>query len=359
MKKYLILCFSFITIVSYTQNNSEGLVHWLNFKEAQEKNKVAQRPFLIDFYTNWCGWCKVMMQTTYSNPNIANYINNYFYPIKFNAETKDTIEFNGKKYFSIDITNPKSPHQIAIEFLGNSLAYPSTVFMTSDYQTKFLSQGYLKEQDIEPFLVFMVENVFRSANFNDFQTLFKNAFYNPELKRNTKTVSIKDLEPVNKKKPKKTIVFFYTNFCNSCKVTTQAVIHDSLVSKELNNNFNVVLLDAEMPDTILFKGKKYHKEIINGYPFNSIVNVLTNNKFSLPAVAFLDENLNPIETIWLFQPTQSLFHLMDYFGKDIYKTKTWDTYVKENSTTTPTNQASPQKSPSPPINKPKNKSSKK
>jgi thiol:disulfide interchange protein len=51
------------------------------------------RPILLDFYTSWCGWCKQMMKTTYADPRLAQYINTYFYPAKFNAEGKDTLEF--------------------------------------------------------------------------------------------------------------------------------------------------------------------------------------------------------------------------------------------------------------------------
>lgn len=342
MKRFLIALI-FLNQFLFSQNETDGLVKWLSFKEAQEKNKTVPKPFLIDVYTNWCGWCKVMMRTTYSNPNIASYINSYFYPIKYNAETKDTIEFDGQKYVSTNPDYPKAPHQLAIKFLGNNLAYPSTVFVSSDLKTTFLSQGYLKEQDIEPFLVFMVENVFRTAPFNIFQNLFKDAFYNSSLNKRAKIVSFNDVE--KQKSRKKTVVFFYTNFCNSCKVTTQAVIHDSLVSSVLNSYFNTIVLNAE-EDTITFKGQKYNKQLINGYPFNSAVLAITNNKFSLPCFAILDDQLQAIETIGYFQTPESLQHILIYFGEDIYKKMSWNDYVqsqtsKNNSTPPPTNNTKP------------------
>ena len=49
----------------------------------------------IDVYTDWCGWCKHMMKTTFANKGIANYINTQYIPVRFDAETLDTITFRG------------------------------------------------------------------------------------------------------------------------------------------------------------------------------------------------------------------------------------------------------------------------
>ena len=326
--KYLFSVLLFFSCAVSFSQQEDGLVKWLTIKEAQELNKKQLKPFLVDVYTDWCGWCKHMMKTTYSNPNVANYINTFYYPVKFNAETKDTIEYNGKIYKPTS-TAAKTPHELAIKFLGTSLSYPSTVFVTNNFEYNLLSQGFMEEKKLEPLLIFVVENIFKSAPYEDFSKQFDHTFYDTNfVKGKVKTYSFNEIEKLQKKKPKKILINIYASFCNSCKVQTATTFNDTAIANYINKHYYLMNYDAESTDTILFKGEKCYKTIVNGYPFNSFALRVTNNRLGFPSIAILDDKLNTVDALNSYFTPANLLPVLKYYSDDKYKTTPWADYIK-------------------------------
>lgn len=54
----------------------------------------------MDCYTDWCKWCKVLDEKSFSNDTIARILNYYFYPVKFDAEGQENLTINGEEYKS-------------------------------------------------------------------------------------------------------------------------------------------------------------------------------------------------------------------------------------------------------------------
>jgi thioredoxin-related protein len=49
---------------------------------AAEQNKML----LVDFYTDWCGWCKEMDKTTFRDSAVVAFVNEHFVPLSIDAE---------------------------------------------------------------------------------------------------------------------------------------------------------------------------------------------------------------------------------------------------------------------------------
>ncbi len=152
-------------------------VNWMTFEEATVLHKENPKKILIDLYTNWCGWCKVMEKNTYSKEDIANYINENFYPIKFDTESQKPVEFNGHTFKFLPDAGRRGTHSVAMAVTGNNLTgYPMTVFMDEKLRIIQSISGYLKPAQLEPILLFIGGDHFKTTSWEDFRKNSKSSF---------------------------------------------------------------------------------------------------------------------------------------------------------------------------------------
>lgn len=331
MRKIILLIIFSCTLTGLFAQNTEGsLVKWMSLKEAIEASKKQPKPIVMDFYTDWCGWCKRMMATTYADPNLSSYINQFFYPVKFDAEGKDTVEFEGKTYVPTSMA-PRTSHPLAIQLLGGKMMYPTTLFMNgfdstrNEFPIKILAPGYMEKDKIEPVLVFVLENVFRTTGLEDFTRNFNTAFYDSTTQKRIDAMKWKLPEQVfdgNFSEKKKRIVFLHTSWCNSCRVMERGVFPDTALAA-LRDKFVLVDFNPETEKPLFWNGKLYQKTAGNQFPFHPLVLDLTKGNFMLPSVVILDEEDKIIDFIPFFLNDKLLAEIMTFYGNDIYKTQSW------------------------------------
>lgn len=169
MKKIVILIL--LACAGFSKQSMAQEVKWHTFEEALELNKTEQRKIFIDVYTDWCGWCKKMEATTFSNPAIAKILNEKFYAVKFNAEQRNDIVYKGHTFKFVSSGN-RGYHELAAALLNNKLSYPSIAFLFENNQPIVLP-GYKTADALEPILMFLVNDAFLSQSFEEFQKSFK------------------------------------------------------------------------------------------------------------------------------------------------------------------------------------------
>ena len=166
MKKVLI---ALVFLVSLPIFGNAQKINWMTFQEAIESNKTTPKKIFIDVYTDWCGWCKKMDQTTFVNKDIVEYINKNYYAVKLNAEMSDTIVFSGYTFVNQGSTNGrKGTHQLAVALLQGKMSYPSYVFMNEDAQLLTVAPGYRGADDFMPLLKYFGSDAYLNEKYNDF-----------------------------------------------------------------------------------------------------------------------------------------------------------------------------------------------
>lgn len=93
-----VLIVFFFTIQSHGQEGYDSNIRWYSMDEALDLQQKEPRKLLIEVYTKWCKVCHKLDQLSLSQEHIAEYINDNYYPVKFDAESKSTIYFLGQKY---------------------------------------------------------------------------------------------------------------------------------------------------------------------------------------------------------------------------------------------------------------------
>lgn len=171
MKKTLIISlFALICLSGMAQEK----IQWISFSEAVQRCTVEPKMVFIDVYTDWCGWCKRMDQTTFAHPVIAKYMNENFYAVKFDAERQDTVSFQGRSFYgTMRPDGRKGTHQLAYALLSGKMSYPSYVIMNEQMQIIQVIGGYIEAKQFEPMIHFFGDGAYKSMSGEDFLNEFK------------------------------------------------------------------------------------------------------------------------------------------------------------------------------------------
>jgi thioredoxin-related protein len=156
---------------------AESIVKWMTFEEAVEKSKTEKRKIIIDVFTDWCGWCKVMDKNTFNDPEVAKLLNEKFYPVKFDAEQTADIEFRGTTYKFIP-NGGRGTHQLAYALLNNQLSYPTIVFIEEDFKSVSPIPGMKKREEFHKMLMYFAENLYKKgeAGRAEFEKIYKSPY---------------------------------------------------------------------------------------------------------------------------------------------------------------------------------------
>lgn len=159
-------------------------VKWMSFEEAVKRSETEKRKIFIDVFTDWCGWCKVMDKSTFTDPKIAKLLNENFYPVKFDAEQTGDVIFRGTTFKFVPYGN-KGSHQLAMALLNNQMSYPNFVFLDEEFRIIPIMEGYnslpgyRKPEEFHIFVNFVGGDFYKKIAFQDYQKEYKSPYTTP------------------------------------------------------------------------------------------------------------------------------------------------------------------------------------
>lgn len=173
MNKLLLLIASLVFVIglsSFTNPKSPtgDTIQWMTWEEAVAANEKEPKKIMVDLYTHWCGWCKVMDKKTFSDKKVVERINKDFYAVKFNAEQKEDIQYAGKTFKFIKGERKGGVHELAYSLVNGKMSYPTLVYLNEKFERISISPGFKEVPDLINELEFAAGEHYLKGNFQKF-----------------------------------------------------------------------------------------------------------------------------------------------------------------------------------------------
>lgn len=123
-----------------TSNNKEK-INWVTIEELESLSKSSPKKVIVDVYTDWCKWCKVMDKQTFENQEVIDKLSRDYHMVKLNAEQKSAINYKGKSYNYVK-NGRRGYNQVAVELTQGQLSYPSLVVLDENLNQIQILKGF-------------------------------------------------------------------------------------------------------------------------------------------------------------------------------------------------------------------------
>ncbi len=179
MGRLYFVLFAFFTFNALSgQSNTIKWRDWADLKTLSEEDKRGKK-YLVDLYTEWCGWCKRMDKTTFRDPAVVDFINRNYIAIKFDAEHKGNIEFKSH-VFRYQRSILRGYHELAMA-LVEEMKFPTVVFLDENADLIQSIPGYQDAQSLLQIMYYFSENLHRSMPWPIYVRNYQQIINNGEL----------------------------------------------------------------------------------------------------------------------------------------------------------------------------------
>ncbi len=146
----------FILTVLYCQAGlaqEREKINWISFEQLSDSLDSNPKSVLINFHTEWCAYCRKMHREVFTDPEIVRIVNENYYAVHFDAESRDTVIFDGQVFLNKEYSGRKKGlHELARLFgdRKGKVTVPITIFLDEEFKVRsrhfeYLSRKKLKE----------------------------------------------------------------------------------------------------------------------------------------------------------------------------------------------------------------------
>lgn len=120
----------------------------ISFEELPSLQQKDPRIVVIFVHTDWCSYCKAMLKTTFQDKQVVELLNNKYYFIDFDAESKKDIVFLGKTFKYKELEKDRGFNELSdyLSYDDDKEMYPRTIFLNAKNEMFYKLDGFINKQ---------------------------------------------------------------------------------------------------------------------------------------------------------------------------------------------------------------------
>lgn len=141
-------------------------IRWITMSEMLEEQKTTPKKIFIDIYNNYNVSQTIMRLNVYNDPEIARYMNNYFYSVTVPLQSDEIFEIKGATYKNSG--EPYKYHQFAVAVLNGLMKFPAFIILDEDFNLLDRIQFFTPKEQFSSITKFYGENFYKTMNYQQF-----------------------------------------------------------------------------------------------------------------------------------------------------------------------------------------------
>ncbi|OQX23548.1 MAG: hypothetical protein BWK80_25535 [Desulfobacteraceae bacterium IS3] len=128
-----------------SSSDPKSVIKWHSYNDGMALGKEKKKKIFLNFYADWCGYCKQMDSKTFRDKSVISYMNENFIPVRVNADKE---------------------MKIAAEYEVRGL--PVSWFIAESGESIGSQPGYIPPETLLPILKYIHTDSYKKMSFDKF-----------------------------------------------------------------------------------------------------------------------------------------------------------------------------------------------